>query len=66
MPFPSPGDLPDPEVESESPVSTALQTDSLPAEQLGKPQIAIYKYTIQKLGNVKYFKVIIILYSFYF
>ena len=30
-------DLPDPGIESESPVSTALQTDSLPAEQLGKP-----------------------------
>ena len=29
--FPSPGDLPDPEIESES-VSSVLQVDSLPAE----------------------------------
>ena len=29
LPFPSPGDLPDPEIEPES---LALQTDSLPAE----------------------------------
>ena len=33
MPFPSPGDLPDPEIE---PVSPALQADSLPAEPSGK------------------------------
>ena len=34
MPFPSPGDLPDPGVERRSP---ALQADSLPAELPGKP-----------------------------
>ena len=33
LPFPSPGDLPDPGMESESP---ALQVDSLPSEPLGK------------------------------
>ena len=33
-PFPSPGDLPDPGIEAESP---ALQADSLPAELPGKP-----------------------------
>ena len=32
-PFPSPGELPDPEIESRS----ALQTDSLPSEPPGKP-----------------------------
>ena len=33
LPFPSPGDLPDPGIEEAvSPVSSALQTDSLPAE----------------------------------
>ena len=34
LPFPSPGDLPDPGVE---PRSTALQADSLPSEPPGKP-----------------------------
>ena len=35
LPFPSPGDLPNPGIEPRSP---ALQTDSLPSEPLGKPQ----------------------------
>ena len=34
MPFPSPGDLPDPRIE---PVSPALQTDSLPLSHQGNP-----------------------------
>ena len=34
LPFPSPGDLPDPGME---PWSPALQADSLPTEPLGKP-----------------------------
>ena len=34
LPFPSPGDLPDSEVEPGSP---ALQADSLPSEPPGKP-----------------------------
>ena len=34
LPFPSPGDLPDPEFEPRSP---ALQADSLPPEPVGKP-----------------------------
>ena len=34
LPFPSPGDLPDPEIESRSP---ALQADALPSEPPGKP-----------------------------
>ena len=36
LPFPSPGDLPDPGVEPGSP---ALQADSLPSEPPGKPHI---------------------------
>ena len=36
LPFPSPGDLPDPGIEPGSP---ALQVDSLPSEPLGKPQL---------------------------
>ena len=35
QPFPSPGDLPDPEIELGSP---ALQADSLPAEPTGNPK----------------------------
>ena len=36
--FPSPGDLPDPGIEPESPV---LQADSLPTQLQGKPQKAV-------------------------
>ena len=36
LPFPSPGDLPDPGIKPRSP---ALQADSLPSEPPGKPQI---------------------------
>ena len=35
LPFPSPGDLPDPGIEPGSP---ALQADSLPSEPRGKPK----------------------------
>ena len=37
LPFPPPGDLPDPRIESTSPESPALQAGSLPAEPSGKP-----------------------------
>ena len=36
LPYPSPGDLPDPEIEPRSP---ALQANSLPSEPPGKPDI---------------------------
>ena len=39
LPFPSPGDLPDPGIE---PRSLALQADSLPTELRGKPLIRDY------------------------
>ena len=42
LPFPSPGHLPDPGIEPESPVSPASQADSLPAESLGKPPFTLY------------------------
>ena len=35
LPFPSPGDLPNPGIEPVSPVSLALQADSVPAELPG-------------------------------
>ena len=37
LPFPSSGDLPHPGTESTSPISPALQADSLPSEPPGKP-----------------------------
>ena len=37
LPFPSPGDLPDPGIKPGSPVSPALQADFLPSESPGKP-----------------------------
>ena len=36
LPFSPSGDLPDPGIEDVSPVSPALQADSLPTEPLGK------------------------------
>ena len=39
LPFPSPGDLPDPGIEPKSP---ALQADALTSEPLGKPVISCY------------------------
>jgi len=37
LPFPSPGNFPDPGIKPVSPTSLALQVDSFPAEPLGKP-----------------------------
>ena len=37
LPFPSPGDLPEPGINSGSNAFSALQADSLPSEPLGKP-----------------------------
>ena len=39
LPFPPPGDLPDPGIEPVSPVSPASQADSLPLSHLGGPAI---------------------------
>ena len=36
VPFPSPGDLPNPGIEPKSP---ALQADALPSEPSGKPEV---------------------------
>ena len=38
LPFPSPGDLPDP---GNEPGSPALQADALPSEPPGKPDVTI-------------------------
>ena len=37
LPFPPPGDLPDPGIETQSLMSPALQAGSLPLEPPGKP-----------------------------
>ena len=39
LPFPTPGDPPDPGIEPMSPVSLALQAHSLPTEPSGKSEI---------------------------
>ena len=41
LPFPSPGDLPDPGIEPRSP---ALQADALTSEPPGKPECAVHGY----------------------
>ena len=41
LPFPSPGDLPNPGIK---PGSSALQADTLPSEPPGKPHIKINKH----------------------
>ena len=43
LPFPSPGDLPDPGIELLSPAYPALQADSLPLSHLGTPSKQIDK-----------------------
>ena len=54
LPFPSPGDLPNPGIE---PVSPALRTDTLPSEPPGKPKeeeagnkprVGINRHTLNK------------------
>ena len=54
LPFPSPGDLPHPGVEPESP---ELQADFLPSEPLGKPlgEPAKRQILILKIRGMDYF-----------
>ena len=54
MPFPSPGDLPNPEIEPGSP---ALQADSLLSELQGKSQFStleLIKFHTVRKGDSKY------------
>ena len=46
LPFPSPGDLPDTAIKALSPVSPALQVDSLPLEPSGKTLIRLHNFQI--------------------
>ena len=50
LPFPSLGDLPYPGIKPASPVSPALQVDSLPAKPLGK--FPVLHYQIVKINHV--------------
>ena len=43
LPFPPPGDHPNPGTEPTSPVSPALQADSLPTKPLGKPLVHLHQ-----------------------
>ena len=47
VPFPSPGDLPDPGIE---PWSSALQADTLPSEPPGKPKTRADRHKYQASG----------------
>ena len=48
LPFPSPGDLPDPGIEPRSP---ALQADALPSEPPGKPQECSKYHTVAFISH---------------
>ena len=49
LPFPSPGDLPNPGIEPRSP---ALQADALPSEPPGKPIYQVYLLSLVTCGEV--------------
>ena len=55
LPFPSPGDLPDPGIE---PMSPALQADTLPSEPSGKPNTLITQYSINRRQPERNLKVL--------
>ena len=50
LPFPLPGDLPNPGIEPASPLSAGLQADSLLVEPLGKPltfsQVLLFSHSV--------------------
>ena len=55
LPFPPPGDLPNPGIKPVSPGSLALQVDSLPTESLGKPDSLKVnaKCSTETLGRIR-------------
>ena len=52
LPFPSPGDLPDPGTEPGAP---ALQADTLPSEPPGKPSATSCLTVLSERGTLKHF-----------
>ena len=67
LPFPSPGDLPDPGIEHRSP---ALQAGSVLSEHQGKPRYSIIwfqvKYKYAHSSKVEFYDLIVVLTSFLF
>ena len=57
LPFPSPGNLPNPGTEPASTVSPAPQADSLPAEPLGKPSVCMSMYVSHHLTSTSAFTI---------
>ena len=61
LPFPTPGDLPDPGIKPTSPTAPALQVDSLPLSHLGSPgscdrkDFKIHMVFIFQFVNVVYY-----------
>ena len=51
LPFPPPGDLPDPAIEPRSPT---LQADALPSEPPGKPEINLYEQNNDQLRFIEF------------
>ena len=49
LPFPSPGDHPDPRIE---PVSSALQADSLPLNHQGSPEKVLQNFNLFDVLNL--------------
>ena len=54
LPFPPPGDLPNPGIEPESPVSPALQANLLPTVSLGKPPVCYLYYCRKKPRAIQF------------
>ena len=52
-PFPPPGDILDPGIEASSPVSPALQVDSLPAEPSGKPLVCLLLLLLSRFSCIR-------------
>ena len=55
LPFPAPGDLSDPGIKPKSPVSPALQADSLPLSHWGSPYVYTRISAVQSLSRVRLF-----------
>ena len=53
LPFPSPGDLPDPEIKPVSLTSPALQVDSLPLKPPGKPSKQWWHMPVTQNGSMR-------------
>ena len=55
LPFPSPGDLPNPRIE---PRSLALQAHSLPSESPEKPSVNVHIFFFRFFSIIGYYKVL--------